>query len=83
MVVGLGLMKRRRSLLVMGRSGGDGKDVRVMVWWFRRPEAVWGCKCEMEVSWGKFHLREAKTRKRLFCRRRRAGRRGEGCEVRR
>ena len=31
------------------------KDVRVMVWWFRRPEAVWGRKCEMEVS-GKFHL---------------------------
>ena len=25
-------------------------DVRVMVWWFRRSEAVWGCKCEMEVS---------------------------------
>ena len=24
LVVGLGLMKRRMSLLVMGRSGGDG-----------------------------------------------------------
>ena len=57
LVVGLGLMKRRMSLLLMGRSGGElGMDVRVMVWWFRRPEAVWGCKCEMEVS-GKFHLR--------------------------
>ena len=31
------------------------KDVRVMVRWSRRPEAVWGCNCEMEVS-GKFHL---------------------------
>ena len=26
------------------------KDVRVMARWSRRPEAVWGCNCEMEVS---------------------------------
>ena len=25
-------------------------DARVMVRWSRRPEAVWGCNCEMEVS---------------------------------
>ena len=34
-----------------GKVGKEmGNDVRVMVWWFRRPEAVWGCNCEMEVS---------------------------------
>ena len=33
-----------------------GKDVRVMVCWSRRPEAVWGRKCEMEVSWGEIYL---------------------------
>ena len=60
-----------------------GKDVRVMVWWLRRPEAVWGCNCEMEVSGEISSSGEANLRKRLFCRRRRAGRRGEGCEVRR
>ena len=54
-----------------------------MVWWFRRFEAVWGCNCEMEVSGEISSSGEAKTRKRLFCSRRRAGRRGEGCEVRR
>ena len=59
------------------------KDVRVMVRWSRRPEAVWGCNCEMEVSGEISSSGEAKTRKRLFCSRRRAGRRGEGCEVRR
>ena len=32
------------------------KDVRAgVVWWFRRPEAVWGRKCEMECI-GEFHL---------------------------
>ena len=59
------------------------KDVRVMVRWSRRPEAVWGCNCEMEVSGEISSSGEANLRKRLFCRRRRAGRRGEGCEVRR
>ena len=59
------------------------KDVRVMVRWSRRLEAVWGCNCEMEVSGGISSSGEANLRKRLFCSRRRAGRRGEGCEVRR
>ena len=59
------------------------KDVRVMVRWSRRPEAVWGCNCEMEVSGEISSSGEANSRKRLFCSRRRAGRRGEGCEVRR
>ena len=39
------------------------KDVRVMVWWSRRPEAVWGCKCEMEVSGEISSSGEAKTLK--------------------
>ena len=30
------------------------KDVRVMVRWSRRPEAVWGCNCEMEGKRGDF-----------------------------
>ena len=39
------------------------KDVRVMVWWSRRPEAVWGCNCEMEVSGEISSSGEAKTQK--------------------
>ena len=67
-----------------GKVGKEAvKDARVMVRWFRRPEAVWGCNCEMEVSGEISSSGEAKTRKRLFCSRRRVGRRGEGCEVRR
>ena len=44
------------------------KDVRVMVRWSRRLEAVWGCNCEMEVSGGISSSGEANLRKRLFCR---------------
>ena len=54
---------------------GDGKvgdevekDVRVMVRWSRRSEAVWGCNCEMEVSGEISSSGEANLRKRLFCR---------------
>ena len=48
----------------------------------RRPEAVWGCNCEMEVS-GKFHLQGRLKRAKDYS----VGDGGqgveEGCEVRR